>query len=200
MEIKIIGTESLGVRGLSCLVKTKGRSFLIDPGISLGYVRNQLLPHPVQIAVGQIIRKQLIEAMSCATDLVISHFHGDHIPIMNANPYQLSIHQIDSVPASIWAHPCDQASYHMKERETALVLGLDHSMDRAVGRADKTLSFSDPVPHGQALPNHDTVTMTVIDDDQERFIHASDIQLIDDDGYSAAAEPQFRNGWSHHLN
>jgi len=91
MEIKILGTESLGVRGLSCVVKTGNRKIFIDPGIALGFIRNGLMPHPIQIAVGRIIRNRIIEELEDVTDIVISHYHGDHIPLFDANPYQLSI-------------------------------------------------------------------------------------------------------------
>lgn len=181
MQLTIIGTESLGVRGLSCLVKVPDRVFMIDPGLALGFVRYRHLPHPIQIAVGQIIRQRILDALPAATDLIISHFHGDHIPLMHANPYQISIQQIPSVPVRIWAHPYEAAPDFLQQRETALVLGLKHSLRRAEGVVDETLSFSAPVPHGQSLSDHDTVTMTIIDDGAERLIHASDIQLLHDE-------------------
>jgi hypothetical protein len=52
-KIEIIAAESLGVRGLCCLVMDPQRRIVIDPGISLGYLRYGLLPHPLQIAMGR---------------------------------------------------------------------------------------------------------------------------------------------------
>ena len=52
-ELRILGTESLGVRGLSCYVEVDGQGILIDPGIALGYSRYNYLPHPYQIAVDE---------------------------------------------------------------------------------------------------------------------------------------------------
>jgi hypothetical protein len=46
----MLGTESLGVRGLSCVIETRERKVVIDPGVALGYRRHALLPHPVQVA------------------------------------------------------------------------------------------------------------------------------------------------------
>ena len=46
MHIRILGAESLGVRGLSCVVKVEERKIVIDPGLALGYYRYGLLPHP----------------------------------------------------------------------------------------------------------------------------------------------------------
>jgi len=39
MKIEIVGTESMGVRGMCCFVQTESRKILIDPGIALGYKR-----------------------------------------------------------------------------------------------------------------------------------------------------------------
>jgi hypothetical protein len=40
MHIDILGAESLGVRGLACVVETRDRRMVIDPGLSLGYQRD----------------------------------------------------------------------------------------------------------------------------------------------------------------
>lgn len=39
-KVAILGTESLGVRGLSCTVQVGDRSVVIDPGVALGYRRH----------------------------------------------------------------------------------------------------------------------------------------------------------------
>ena len=85
MRIEILGTESLGVRGLSCVVEAGERKIVIDPGVALGYNRHGLLPHPLQVAVGEVVRQKIIRAMADATDIVFSHFHGDHVPLVDAN-------------------------------------------------------------------------------------------------------------------
>ena len=94
MNIEIIGTESLGIRGMCCFVETKSMKILIDPGIALGYTRYGLLPNPYQIEVDERIKKKIIKRWSKATDVVISHFHGDHVPLKNANPYQLDLKKL----------------------------------------------------------------------------------------------------------
>ena len=94
MGIEIIGTESLGVRGMCCLVTAWERRILIDPAIALGYRRHGLLPHPYQVKTGIKVRQEIIKAMKEATDIVFSHFHGDHVPLLQANPFQLSFEQL----------------------------------------------------------------------------------------------------------
>jgi len=58
----ILGTESLGVRGLSCEVQVEDRKVVIDPGVALGYWRHGLLPHPSQVAVGEQSRGKIVLA------------------------------------------------------------------------------------------------------------------------------------------
>jgi len=62
---------------------------VFDPGVALGYRRGALLPHPIQVAVGERVRRDIEAALKDATDVVISHFHGDHMPVPDPNPYQL---------------------------------------------------------------------------------------------------------------
>jgi glyoxylase-like metal-dependent hydrolase (beta-lactamase superfamily II) len=97
MEIEILTAESLGVRGLCCYVKTKTKRILIDPGIALRYSRYNHLPHPFQVAVDERIRKKIISRWSIATDIIFSHLHGDHVPLVQANPYQLNISSLSQL-------------------------------------------------------------------------------------------------------
>ena len=104
MTLEIIATESLGVRGMCCLVTTGERRILIDPGLALGYLRHGLLPHPLQVANGIKVRQKILKAVQIATDIVFSHFHGDHIPLLRANPYQLSFEQIPVLLPKVVLH------------------------------------------------------------------------------------------------
>ena len=128
MKIQILGTESLGVRGLCCFVETGKKKILLDPGIALGYTRYKLLPHPLQVAVDERIQKKIIEAWSEATDIVISHFHGDHIPLLNANPYQLNVEKVVGLNpgVKIWAKLSQLSPTEKKRAEPlSLFLGKD---------------------------------------------------------------------------
>ncbi len=114
----IIAAESLGARSLCCVVTMADQCIVIDPGIALGYKRHGLLPHPVQIAVGYQLRQQILQALANATDVVFSHFHGDHVPLANANPYQLSI---NSLPLGFhqlrcWCKSSKDLSQTMRQR------------------------------------------------------------------------------------
>jgi len=182
MTIEIIGTESLGVRGLCCLVKIKERRIVIDPGVALGYMRKGLLPHPYQVAVGQKVRQDIIKALETATDVVFSHFHGDHIPLLHANPFQLSFQQLPTHFQDLrcWSKSDKDLSPKIQLRSFELAKLLGPNMKVAEGCSDGPLKFSEAVSHGLPNSKFGGVMMTRIDMGDSVFVHASDIQLLDD--------------------
>jgi len=180
MQIEIIGAESLGVRGLSCLITAADRKILIDPGIALGFLRYGRMPHPAQVAVGETIREKIIEAWGLATDIVFSHFHGDHVPLVDANPYQLDAARVADLNPGvrIWTKSPDFLSDKERKRFIALKERLDASWQEGAPGVHP-LRFSVPVPHGPKTDRNETVMMTRIGNDSA-FMHTADIQLLDD--------------------
>jgi len=183
MEIEIVATESLGVRSLCTVVRTRDRKILIDPGLALGYTRFRLFPHPLQVAVDERIQKRIIHEWSTATDIVISHFHGDHVPLVDANPYQLNLEKVASLnpDAVIWAKSTQLSPMEAK-RARAFSIALNNTIIAAEGKSGGIMSFSQPVPHGKA-EGLEKVIMTRIQEDFT-FVHASDIQLLNDEAIS----------------
>jgi len=180
-SIEIIGTESLGVRGLSCFVKAGKRRILIDPGVALGYIRHGLLPHPLQVGEGERVRHRIIEALESATDVVFSHFHGDHIPLQKANPYQLAIRQLPKNFKNLccWSKSFDSLDEKMKQRAQDLRALLGPNFHLAEGLSDDPMTFSKAMPHGAQGSKLGTVMMTRINLGDKVFVHTSDIQLLD---------------------
>jgi len=182
MNIEIIGAESMGVRSLCCLVTLPDRRIVIDPGVALGYVRHGLLPHPLQIAVGRRVRDEILQVLENATDVVFSHFHGDHVPLLDANPYQLSIRSLPTRFHELrcWSKSDDDLSAGMSKRFQGLAGLMGANLQVAEGRSEGPLSFSRAVLHGAPDSNVGTLMMTRIEMDIRVFVHASDIQLLDD--------------------
>jgi len=181
MSLEIIGAESMGVRSLCCLVTLPDRRIVIDPGVSLGYVRQGLLPHPVQIAMGRRVREKILQLLNNATDVVFSHFHGDHVPLVDANPYQLSIRSLPSRFHELrcWSKSDKDLPTDMSKRFNDLAALLGANMQRAEGRTEGPLSFSKAVPHGASDSKMGSLMMTRIEMGDQVFVHASDIQLLD---------------------
>lgn len=68
----------------------------------------------------------------------------------------------------------------MSKRFHDLVDLLGTNMHVAEGCSEGPLSFSQAVPHGAPDSNMGTLTMTRIEIDHRVLVHASDIQLLDD--------------------
>jgi len=180
MNLEIVGAESMGVRSMCCLLTFQGHRIIIDPGVSLGYTRKGLLPHPVQIAEGRSVREKIVQQLENATDVVFSHFHGDHVPLLDANPYQLSI---ESLPYRFrelrcWSKSGDGLSSKMSRRFSELSKLLGPNLQVAEGKTEGPLAFSRAVPHGELNSRLGTLMMTRIEVDKQVFVHASDIQLL----------------------
>ena len=183
MEIEIIGAESLGVRGLCCFVKIGNRKVLIDPGVALGYMRFGLLPHPLQVAVDERVQKKIIERWAQATDIVISHFHGDHTPLADANPYQLSLKKIIGLNKGvrIFTRNLSELPPLEKKRVESLPLSVRKNLIPVEGGKEGPMTFSKAVPHGEANRNSGAVMMTRFEGGGDVFVHASDIQLLNNE-------------------
>jgi hypothetical protein len=147
MKIEILGTESLGVRGLCCVVEVKDQKIVMDPGVALGYRRYGLLSHPVQVAVGARVRRRILAELEDATDVVVSHFHWDHIPLPKANPYQLSAQQAALLlrTSRLWAKGPDGLSIHMQRRRAFLARSSLFRV-RAPGDLRRGLDGASPSP------------------------------------------------------
>ena len=186
MRIAILGAESLGVRGLSCVVEVGDHKVVIDPGLALGYQRHGLLPHPAQVAVGEQVRRKILSALEDATDVVLSHFHGDHVPLPDANPYQLKAQQVAPLcrTTRFWAKGLAGLSHNMLHRRESLCRVLGRDLPNAEGKKDGPLAFSPPVPHGRPGSRLGMVMMTRIEGDGTVFVHASDIQLLNGEAVS----------------
>ena len=186
MDIEIVAAESLGVRSLCCFVKTKNHRILIDPGIALGYTRYGLLPHPVQVAVDERIQRKIIERWSEATEIVISHFHGDHVPLKDANPYQLSLKRVIGLNQKIRILTKDLSHLTLVEKERARCLSLILKKDliSVNGEREGPMTFSELMPHGERNSRRAKVMMTRIEDGNDVFVHGSDIQLFDSEPIS----------------
>lgn len=183
MKISILGAESLGVRGLCCSIELKDRKVLIDPGIALGWNRYGLLPHPFQVAVGAHTRGTIIANLKDATDVIFSHFDGDHVPLANANPYQLSLASVKEWLANIqiWSKAAELSSETERIRREAIERIAKKKIPNAENQMAGPFNFSSPVPHGLRSKKTGSVMMTRIEENGEIFVHASDIQLLNDD-------------------
>jgi len=172
MEIEILGTETLGVRGLSTSI---GR-ILIDPGVALGFSRYNLHPHPIQAVVGDEVKGKIIRAWENAEDIIISHLHGDHTPLPNPNPFQLGIEELPpNSSARIWV----KAEKFCRGIERVRFMALkrkfgDQIIEAEPGVGDGLLEFIGPFPHTGR--SNIMVLGTIVREDRT-LLHLSDADI-----------------------
>lgn len=190
-RVRILTAESMGVRGLCTVVERPERKVLIDPGIALGYRRYGLKPHPFQIGVGRVLRRKILREAGDATDIVFSHYHGDHIPLLEANPYQLSLEKALSVLKGkrLWGLDPEGLSSVSRQRARDLADLLPLRFVPAEGFQDRDMVFLPKASHGELEGPGGWVLMTLVG---RGFLHASDIQLLNDDsvGRILALKPE----------
>jgi predicted metallo-beta-lactamase superfamily hydrolase len=165
------------------MVDTKDRKVVIDPGVALGFRRHGLMPHPVQVIASERIKSLINKVLVNATDIVLSHYHGDHIPLVDSNPYQLSAQRVDILfkHARLWAKGIRDISENQVQRAKSLSQSLGRTLPQAEGTCDGPLAFSVAVPHGEEDSRGGSVMMTRIEEDGKVFVHASDIQMLNDE-------------------
>ena len=79
-----------------------------------------------------------------ATDIIISHFHGDHTPLVDANPYQLNIKKVDGLNPNvrIWTKDALHLSPVEKKRAKSLSLILKKDFISGEGKKQGGVTFS----------------------------------------------------------
>lgn len=180
MHVDVLGCESFGARSLACVVRTGKRKILIDPGVALARLRFGLLPHPVEVAAAFRIRKKILDEFEGTTDVVISHYHGDHMPMRAEDPYQLPVEALPSLKGiRFWCKGPEKISGLSARRRREFSRFLGYSLPASEGITADGMSFSSPVPHGTRDKGFGTVIMTRISEGDEVFVHSSDIQLLD---------------------
>ncbi len=182
MKVEILGTETLGVRGLSTFIDTA--KVLIDPGVALGFSRYHLHPHPIQAVVGDEVRARIIGAWKRAGDIIISHFHGDHIPLANPNPFQLGIDDILSSHSTnsdvrIWvkAERFCKGIERRRLRDLKRVFG-SQMVEAEPSRGDGLLEFIGPFQH---TGNSDTLVLGTLIRGEKTVLHLSDADIFSEE-------------------
>src|SRR5439155_26797783 len=77
INVTPLAFESLRVRSMCTLVRTKDVTVLLDAGVALG-PRFRLMPHPREFRAQDEARERIEEAADKATIVTISHYHHDH--------------------------------------------------------------------------------------------------------------------------
>jgi predicted metallo-beta-lactamase superfamily hydrolase len=182
-----VGFESFGVRSMCTFLESPDVRILIDAGVALG-PRFGKLPHPREYQALNLCRSKIREYATKADVITASHYHNDH--------------HTPNYTDTVWLGSSAQESEQIYRDKTVLVKDIRNSINFSQRRrgwmfqrflkkvgckckiADgKTFEYgatkikmSQPVPHGEAQSGLGWVIMTAIESQEQKFLHASDVQ------------------------
>jgi hypothetical protein len=190
-QIKVtpLAAESFGVRSMCTLVETPDVAVLLDAGVSLCPYRFRLPPHPIEFQTIVKLRKRIAEAADKAQIVTISHYHFDHHTpsyedwVVNWTEDGETARQIYQNKIVLMKNP--KENINASQRQRAWIFqktGAKYakSLEPADGKTftfGKTvLRFSEAVVHGSEESMLGWVVMTVVEQGDERFMFAPDVQ------------------------
>ncbi len=179
--------ESLGVRSMCTLVKTRDVTVLLDAGVALG-PRFRLMPHPQEFRARDEARRRIEEAAATAKVVTISHYHNDH-----HTPHYVDPVWLGSSPESserIYKGKIVLAKDSRRKINTAqrrrgwmfrqTVEKLVEKFEVADGKSFKfgrtTIRFPPPVPHGENDSGLGWVLPCIVEKGEEKLLFAADVQ------------------------
>lgn len=189
MQVKAtpLAFESLGVRSMCTLVKTKDVSILLDAGVALG-PRFRLMPHPREYAALGSARRRIEEAALDADVVTVSHYHYDHHTPSYSEPVWLGSTQ-DSAEkiykGKVVLVKDARGKINTAQRRRGWIFRQNISklaakFEVADGQSFEfgrtKVSFPGPVPHGEDKSELGWVLPCVIERSRDKLMFAPDVQ------------------------
>ena len=179
--------ESLGVRSMCTLVKTRDVTILLDAGLALG-PRFRLMPHPQEYRARNEARKRIEEAATKAHVITISHYHNDHHTPSFIDPVWLGstpesaerIYRGKMVLAKDSRSKINTAQRRRGWMFRQSAEKIAEKFETADGRTFEfgrtTVRFPPPVPHGEDESDLGWVLPCVVEKAKEKVLFAPDVQ------------------------
>lgn len=181
-NLTILASESLGVRSMAAVVYGPDFKLVIDPGLALAPRRFRLGPSRQEEDAAARVQRALRNELNGATHVVITHFHGDHHPMVDADASQMSAQKVSRAlgEAKLFSIGKKEISKRQTHRKYLLEKLLGKKTVDAGGQTFGPFAFSPPVPHGEGGQRSASVLMVLADIGDATIAHGSDIQLLDD--------------------
>ncbi len=179
--------ESLGVRSMCTLVRTRDVTVLLDAGVALG-PRFRLMPHPQEFKARDEARGRIEEAAEKAKVVTISHYHNDHHTPNYVDPVWLGcspesserIYKGKVVLAKDSRRKINTAQRRRGWMFRQTAEKLTEKFEVADGKSFQfgrtTIRFPPPVPHGEDESGLGWVLPCIIEKGSEKVVFAPDVQ------------------------
>ncbi len=168
-------------------IQTPDARVLVDAGVALG-PRFRRLPHPKEYQARKECRAKIRECAAKADVIVVSHYHNDH--------------HTPNYTETVWLGSSAEESEEIYRDKVVLVKDIRNAINfnqrrrgwmfqrfvkrigskcevadgRAFEYGGTTVKISEPVPHGEEETELGWVLMTSIRCQEEKVLHASDVQ------------------------
>jgi predicted metallo-beta-lactamase superfamily hydrolase len=189
IKVRPLASESLGVRSMCTSVETPNLVVMLDAGVSLCPWRFNLPPHPIEFQTINRLRQVIADVADKAAIITISHYHFDHHTpsyedwVVNWTDSGETARQIYQDKIIYAKNPKENINASQRKRAWMFQKTggkYAKSVEAADGKTFRfgstKLSFSEAVPHGAEDGILGSVIMTIIEFEDERFMHAPDVQ------------------------
>ncbi len=187
ITITPLAYESLGVRSMCTLVRTRDVTVLLDAGVALG-PRFRLMPHPREFRARNEARERITAAAAKAKVVTISHYHNDHHtpnfidPVWLGSTPELSekTYKGKIVLAKDFRKNINTAQrrrgWMFKQAVEKWAEKLEVADNRSFEFGKTTVRFPPPVPHGEDESELGWVLPCIFERSGEKFVFAPDVQ------------------------
>ncbi len=216
MNIKIIASDSMGVRSLATIVETGDFKICIDPGMALSPKRFGFPPHIKELNRFKELRKKLLSEVINCNYIFISHFHHDHFVPFYLKEYVLSgFNFAESVYGGkkvFIKSPYNQMNFNQKQRGKKLIKEFKRrriTFSILEEEVNEIFSFFGMLFHGNER-ERGSVGAFGISYGGIKFLYLSDSQFLDErvldfvkefkpDILLSSGPPTYLNGFSEDL-
>lgn len=187
IRIRPLAFESLGVRGMSVLLKTDDISMIMDPGSALG-PRFNLPPHEREYAALYKTRENILNAADGVDILSISHYHFDHFvpnfenwefiwssPRMAERLYKGKLIFAKDISENINTSQ-RKRGYMFRKKNLDVAEEIRVADGHEADFGSTLLRFSKPFYHGSYGTKLGYVLMLTVKTPSCTFVHAPDVQ------------------------
>ncbi len=177
MKVRILASDSMGVRSLATVVEASGLVIGIDLGASLAPRRYGLPPHEVEWRRLEESRELALEWLRQSHIVVITHYHYDHYMRDHAEEYYGKTLLVKDPKRNINRSQAIRSYVFLKKMGVAERARVE-SADGRVFRFDEGLviEFSPPVWHGAPGSRVGRVLMLRVISDEGVVVFTSDVQ------------------------
>lgn len=177
MDIRILATESFGIRSFCTFVKTKDVKIIIDPGCALGPDRFNLPPHRLEIESLWECWQKINEHLRESDIAIITHYHYDHHHYRNAYLYEDKILLVKDF-SNINTMQRRRAEKFIKElKSPKSIIPADGKSFRF---GETEIQFTPALSHGYGREDIKVIGVYIKEDDESVF-HTSDISGVIED-------------------